>query len=336
MLHVLRAGKSVFIIFRSCVHYMVKIVIRRIIYKYVRTLLSGGCARKCDTIADKRSYVRYLIWSYPTLFLIVSLLLIISTATIELVTNQLEKAEESMKARTLPICQKMSIPAYFNLDSLWDQAIVGAPTVGIMIMNPHNGPGAMPSHEYLTAINKAKSVGIRVLGYVHTSYGTRSQTDVKSDIDKYKAWYNVSNIFLDEASGQTADLSYYQYLADYIHATVGAIVMLNFGIYPDESYMNIGDIANVFENVYSAYPTAQIPDWAFKYPPTKFSHLIYGADRSAITHVLALAQQRNVGYIYVTDGGLPNPWNTLPSYWSNEITQLHATCTKAPTSFPVK
>src|SRR5271157_1383013 len=301
-------------------------VIFRIICKYVRTLLSSGRARKFDPIADKRSYVRYLIWSYPTLFLIVSLLLIISTATIGLVTNQLEKAEESMKARTLPICQKMSIPAYFNLDSLWDQAIVGAPTVGIMIMNPHNGPGAMPSHEYLTAISKAKSAGIRVLGYVHTRYGTRSQTDVKSDIDKYKAWYNISDIFLDEASGQTADLSYYQHLADYIHTTAGAIVMLNFGIYPDESYMNIGDIANVFENTYSAYPTAQIPSWAFKYPPTKFSHLIYGADRSAMTHVLALAQQRNVGYIYVTDGVLPNPWNTLPSYWSSETIQLYATC----------
>ena len=184
----------------------------------------------------------------------------------------------------------------------------------------------MPSHEYLTAINKAKSTGIRVLGYVHTSYGTRSQTDVKSDIDKYKAWYNVSDIFLDEASGQTADLSYYQHLADYIHTTAGAIVMLNFGIYPDESYMNIGDIANVFENTYSAYPTAQIPSWAFKYPPTKFSHLIYGSNRSAMTHVLALAQQRNVGYIYVTDGVLPNPWNTLPSYWSSETIQLYATC----------
>ena len=102
--------------------------------------------------------------------------------------------------------------------------------------------------------------------------------------------------------------------------------MLNVGNYPAEDYMKIGDIVNVFENRYSAYPTAQIPNWAYKYPSTKFSHLIYGATSTEMTHVLALAQQRNVGYIYVTDGVLPNPWDTLPSYWSSEISQLHATC----------
>ena len=27
--------------------------------------------------------------------------------------------------------------------------------------------------------------------------------------------------------------------------------------------------------------------------------------------------QRNVGWIYVTDDDLPNPWDTLPAYWTN-------------------
>jgi hypothetical protein len=31
----------------------------------------------------------------------------------------------------------------------------------------------------------------------------------------------------------------------------------------------------------------------------------------------SLAQ--NVGWIYVTDAGLPNPYDTLPSYWSDEV-----------------
>ena len=66
----------------------------------------------------------------------VSFLFILSATIIILATSQLEKVGESMKAQTLPICQKVNIPTYFDAGSLWKQATAGSPTVGIMIMNP--------------------------------------------------------------------------------------------------------------------------------------------------------------------------------------------------------
>ena len=30
----------------------------------------------------------------------------------------------------------------------------------------------------------------------------------------------------------------------------------------------------------------------------------------------------NAGYIYITDDQLPNPYDTLPSYWSQEVSLI--------------
>ena len=224
-------------------------------------------------------------------------------------------------------CIRMSIPSYFYPGPLWQQATAGSPTVAVMIVNPNSGPGATQDQNYVSTVADAKKAGIRVLGYVPTSYASRSTATVKTEIDDYKAWYGVTNIFLDEASSQSKDYAYYQDLADYIHQAQGAIVELNPGVYPAEGYMNIADIVNVYENPYTNYASAQIPSWAYNYPASKFAHLVYATpDSASMQSVVALAQQRNVGYLYVTNDDLPNPWDTLPSYWANEVSQLNATC----------
>lgn len=37
-----------------------------------------------------------------------------------------------------------------------------------------------------------------------------------------------------------------------------------------------------------------------------------------------LAIQRNIGFVYLTDDVLPNPWDTLPSFWQDERDTLEA------------
>ena len=39
---------------------------------------------------------------------------------------------------------------------------------------------------------------------------------------------------------------------------------------------------------------------------------------------VSLAASRNTGWIYVTDGNLPNPWSTLPSYWTSLVSAVAA------------
>lgn len=224
-------------------------------------------------------------------------------------------------------CQKMFIPAYFYPGALWNQATAAASTVGTMVMNPASGPGLSQNTDYVAAVNNAKAAGIKVIGYVHTSYGARDAAVVKSEIDAYKSWYGVSGIFLDEVSSDAALLPYYQDLANYIRASVGTFVALNPGTIPAQGYMNVGDTVVVFEGTYNTYKLWVAPAWAGQYPASKFVHLVYAtASTSSMKNAVNLAHNRYGGNVYVTNDVLPNPWDLLPSYWSSELTQINKSC----------
>lgn len=224
-------------------------------------------------------------------------------------------------------CQKMFIPAYFYPGSLWNQATLGAPTVGTMVMNPASGSGISQNSDYVAAVSKAQAAGIKVLGYVHTSYGARAATEVKAEIDAYKVWYGVSGIFLDEVASGAALIPYYQDLADYIRVTPGTFVALNPGTIPDQGYMSVGDTVVVFEGTYNSYKIWSQPAWAGQYPASKFVHLVHATSGStAMKNAINLARNRQGGNVYVTNDVIPNPWDTLPSYWSAELTQINKSC----------
>ncbi len=43
------------------------------------------------------------------------------------------------------------------------------------------------------------------------------------------------------------------------------------------------------------------PSWVFKYPPTRFWHVIHTAPSSACVSAFKIAASRNAGYVFVTD-----------------------------------
>ena len=227
------------------------------------------------------------------------------------------------------LCQKMFIPAYFYPGSLWTQATAGAPIVDVMIMNPASGPGTSQNSDYVTAVNNAKAAGIKVIGYVHTSYSQRNINTVKGEVDLYKQWYNVSGIFLDEVNSSAAAIPYYQNVSDYIKSSSGTYVAMNPGVVPAQGYINISDTTVIFEGTYTTYKTWSAPSWVFSYPASKFTHLVYATSTSKNMKdaILTKSKSRNAGYVYVTNDVLPNPWDTLPSaYWSTELSYINQGC----------
>lgn len=222
------------------------------------------------------------------------------------------------------VCQKMSIPAYFYPGPLWTQAISGAPKVEIMILNPSNGPGTNQDPNYVKAVNSAKAAGIKVVGYVYTSYAERDMDTVKSDIDAYKRWYDVSGIFLDEVSSSVEKLAYYQKISKHIKSGRGTFVAMNPGVVPARGYITISDTTVIFEDTYVAYTTWKPPSWVSNYPATKFTHLVYGVSSPKdIQDVISRSKSRNARYVYATNDTLPNPWDTLPSSWSTELKAIN-------------
>lgn len=225
------------------------------------------------------------------------------------------------------LCQKMFIPAYFYPGSLWDQATAGAPVVDVMIMNPASGPGTSQDSNYVTAVQNARDAGIKVIGYVHTTYGQRNIDTVKGEVDTYLGWYNISGIFFDEVNSSAAGIPYYQNVSDYVKATAAPYVALNPGVVPDQGYINISDTTVIFENTYSVYRTWSPPSWVNEYAASKFTHLVHAtAGTNNMKKAISSSKSRNAGNVYVTNDLLPNPWDTLPSYWSSELTQINNGC----------
>lgn len=223
-------------------------------------------------------------------------------------------------------CSTVTLPAYFYPGSLWTSAASPPSSVRrTLILNPGSGPGTQPDPNYVEAVASARNAGATVVGYVPTSYGVRAQDDVLADVDRYRQFYGVRDVFLDEVSSSAAQLPYYQGLSGHVRA-VGGLVLLNPGTHPDEGYMALSDQVVTFEGTYDSYRTAQVPAWTANYPATRFTHLVYSTSRRNVADALSLADRRRAGNVYVTDDGATNPWDTLPSYWSDELKRLGSSC----------
>jgi hypothetical protein len=220
-------------------------------------------------------------------------------------------------------CRAALIPAYLPPREL--AALVHSPSrPRMVIVNPDSGPGAQEGHAYGEAVRALRAAGVRVLGYVPTSYGGRAMADVLSDVRRYLAWYGVDGIFFDEASSDAASLPYYRAVSR--EARGGArrrTVVLNPGVPPAPGYFDVADVIVTFEGTHAGYESAMAttPDWLRRMRPDRVAHLVYGATRAeALDAVSASA----AGYLYVTSGAMPNPWRSLPAYLGDEEEALAA------------
>lgn len=228
-------------------------------------------------------------------------------------------------------CPGIAIPAYFYPGTTWTTATNSAPRVEVMIMNPNSGVGTVQDPQYLKTVKTAQTAGIKVLGYVASGYGnqtTRPLAKVLGEIDTYKSWYGVDGIFVDEVASSVGLAPYYQQIVDRIHLGKGGFVMLNPGIVPAASYINMADSTIVFEGSYATYLKWTMPSWLFNYPSSKLTHLVYATSSAQMPNAVKLGIARNAGKLYITDDVLNNPWDTLPTYWTTLLSNILAGCNK--------
>ena len=229
------------------------------------------------------------------------------------------------------------VPGYFDPPGgFWSELNFAATRVPLVaIMNPNNGPGRTQNPNYVAAVNSLHTVGGHVIGYVSTSYAARDTNTVKADIDRYFGFYSVDGIFLDEMTNDanTSHLNYYASLYQYIQKQgTNLLVVGNPGINTQEGYLTrpAADVLATFESN-TGYPALVVDGWVTNHLARQFSHLPYNVpSAAAMTNYINLAASRNAGWIYVTDDALPNPWDTLPAYWTNEVNYIRSLNLSAP------
>jgi hypothetical protein len=220
-------------------------------------------------------------------------------------------------------CASSLIPAYLSPQGIVDLADA-APGPRLLIVNPASGPGEAPDPDLRRAVAHAQAGGARILGYVPTTFGARHSAAVLTDVQRFREWYGVDGIFLDEVSHDPAQLPYYAALSRRLRGE-GELV-LNPGIVPARGYFDLADLVVTFEGPFADYAarTAAAPDWLRDIPEDRTAHLVYAATAAQARSLFA-ATSRDV-HLYVTSGTPPDPWGSPPPYLREEADSRSPRC----------
>lgn len=228
---------------------------------------------------------------------------------------------------------KLLVPAYFypageGLQTWHKLIAAGARTPVVAIANPGSGPGTAIDPAYTIIIQEAQAAKVTIIGYVSTSYAKRTAADIKHDIDQWLKFYpSIQGFFFDEQSSEAAKSDFYLDLASYARKKIPrAFIVTNPGTTCAEEYFskNVADTICVIENG-EGLEKYTPPTWAKKYPAERFYGLAYHVSQvEGMRTAMHAASQKRLGYAYVTDDKLPNPWDTLPPYWDAEIQAVNA------------
>jgi hypothetical protein len=207
------------------------------------------------------------------------------------------------------------IPLYIYPGSAWTDVIAvreANPSVPIAaIINPNSGPGMKMDPKYVSGVLSLQSAGVTVLGYTPTKYTSNSISQVESMVSQYKSWYNVDGIFFDEMSNVVGKEGYYSTLDAYAKSLGLTYTVGNPGTSVPASYIGTQDTMVIYER--QGLPSVSLLEGVHPdYPRSKFAMVAYGVQSLDESYIVAASQY--VGYLYVTDGVLPNPYRALPTY----------------------
>lgn len=156
--------------------------------------------------------------------------------------------------------------------------------------------------------------GINTLGLIQTYYGQRDPFIVEQEMDKWKEFYNVTGIHLNQMANANV-----QSLADYYRDLNLSAKRKGFKflvgnprrIVP-ERYISTVDTIIIHQR--PGFPSVdEYCGWNAKFP-VKHWGIFANNVTLADSKEQILAARNCVGFIYVNDNNISNPWNFLPSY----------------------
>ncbi|HEV8320606.1 MAG TPA: spherulation-specific family 4 protein [Myxococcota bacterium] len=218
------------------------------------------------------------------------------------------------------------VPLYTDPpDVTWD-AVAAAkaahPTVPVVaILNPANGPGAGADPDYAAGLAALRGAGVVAIGYVFTGYAARPAADVQADVDLWASFYGgeLDGIFFDEQSNLPADAPYYGALSAYADGAGLGFTVGNPGTDTDPAYVGTVDVLLIYESA-GLPAVAALGGWHTGYDRANFGIIPYAVP--ALDGAFVAAASPYVGWVYLTDDDLPNPWDSVSSYFAALVAAL--------------
>src|SRR5579872_1866853 len=153
------------------------------------------------------------------------------------------------------------------------QAKEAYPSVPVIaVINPSGGPGNWQDPNFVSGVQQLQAVGITVIGYVSTGYGSVPLWQVEQEISAYHQFYQLSGVFLDEMSNVPGYENYYSTLTSYTSSVGMWLTVGNPGAPVPLSY--VGTVSNII-----AYENAGLPSTGYlaslSYDRSGFSFMSY-------------------------------------------------------------
>jgi hypothetical protein len=181
----------------------------------------------------------------------------------------------------------------------------------IAVVNPSNGPGWWVDPNYVTGIAMLKAAGIKVVGYIYTSYAWRNIGSAETEISNYANWYGVNGIYMDEMSNIAGYEWYYSTLTQYAKGLGMSTSIGNPGADVPPSYLYTADTIVIYEN--AGLPSVwSLGGWHANYWKNNFGVVAYNVGWLDSSYLQSASSY--LGWIYLTNGAWPNPYVSISSY----------------------
>lgn len=238
------------------------------------------------------------------------------------------RTESARAAEEAPTTLRLLVPAYFYPAGeglkQWERLLAARAPV-VAVVNPANGPGDKADPNYQKVFAAARRSEAVLIGYVDTNYAKRTAAAVKADIDRWTRLYpGVAGIFFDQQNSGTDFVEYYARLYQYVRKERKLrLVVTNPGTACAQEYFTAPatDVGVLFEGPQGP-DRFKLPAWAEKFS-SRVCVLVYKVpDAEDMAAGIAAAAKNKIGYVFLTDGALPNPWDHLPPYWDAMVTAV--------------
>ena len=213
--------------------------------------------------------------------------------------------------------------SYPSADSnYWKEVIKeGGKNIPYVIINPNSGPGDKIDSNYVKQLKENMKAGIKNIAYIRTNYQKRPLEKVLADVDKYYKLYgkdNLSGFFFDEVGvDDTNQPAYMKAVYEYVKGKGKEnIVVANPGRQITDKLAPYADVFVTSEITADEYINR------FTEPESEFEnnednslhiwHIVYAAKPAQYEEIIKLSKKRNAGWIMVTNGVQPNPYDKLP------------------------
>lgn len=222
----------------------------------------------------------------------------------------------------------------------WNSVVAaGGQKVPFVVVNPQSGPGAAVNADYTGQLADLDAAGVKYIGYVKHNRQSRDIHEVAAEIDAWYQFYpGIQGIMFDETESNSSpdQACYIANIYNYMKVKhPGSLVAHNPGTrMRNERLVPYGDLFMVAEARADDYindpyfnldhPTAS----SFEKDPAnanKIWHVVHTSGGSAQQdQVMALAKQRNAGWVFVTNDVEPNPYDGFPGQFDDFINKTSA------------